>query len=84
VALCSPSNPGNRNVAGEILWFTRMPEQPVSVVSPNAKNAIINIIRMTRFEFMASIRPAYLIGGKKQFKKGYDTVGSEGGVSREE
>ncbi|MBC8325140.1 MAG: hypothetical protein H8E27_05895 [Verrucomicrobia subdivision 3 bacterium] len=52
--LCSPSNPGNRIVAGEIPWFTRMPEHPVN---PIAKIAINIPDRIMRFVFSASIQP---------------------------
>jgi hypothetical protein len=35
---CSPSSPGNKIVAGEISWFTRMPAQPISPIAKTANN----------------------------------------------
>jgi len=53
VVSCSPSSPGNRIVAGEIPWFTRMPEHPVSPITKTAINIPNGILR---FVFSTSIR----------------------------
>mgnify|MGYP004066163697 CR=1 FL=1 len=38
VVSCSPSRPGNKIVAGETSFFTRMAEHPVSPIAKNAIN----------------------------------------------
>lgn len=52
VVSCSPSSPGNKIVAGEISWFTRMPEHPVSPIAKTAINIPNGILR---FVFSTSI-----------------------------